>query len=78
VRTPLHSCGALAEQIKRLAVSLFIPINIQMTLKRWQESMCIAGFGFVRWIARPAILMLCAAGAFMRVGKKTFNRTLHH
>jgi hypothetical protein len=35
-----------------------------------ESSMCAAGFGLRQGFARPALLMLGAAGAFMRVGKK--------
>jgi hypothetical protein len=31
---------------------------------------CVCGLGLVRWSARPAILMLCAVGAFNARGQK--------
>ena len=71
MRTPLNSCEALAEEIKRLAVSLFTQINIQMTLKRWQESMCIAGFGCGLVCAACNTYALCVA-AFNARWQKTF------
>ncbi|MBX2901682.1 MAG: hypothetical protein KF775_18680 [Cyclobacteriaceae bacterium] len=68
--TPLHSCEALAEQIKSLAVSLFTPIDIE-------ELEALARKHVYCWL-RILCAGICAAcntyalrvAAFMRDGKK--------